>query len=118
MLDVTTLKELFDDDVFIAKYLRLFLQDIDQQHHEIRKKAESQEFEYASIAAHTIKSQLQYMGVFEAAKLAQELESLFEKENVPSKENWMPVYISLQEQLSIIVMEINAWLETFERINA
>lgn len=118
MLDINILKELFEDDDFIAKYLRLFLKDIDQQFNSIRGFVSLGEYQQAAIASHTIKGQLQYIGSFDAAKLAYELEIRFEGGDIISEETWWPVYQDLGKMLEVIIGEIRVWLENFEHVNA
>ena len=78
MIDVSLLKVLFDDDVMIRKYVMVFRADVPTSIYELKDSIENLDWDNASITAHSLKSQLQYLKEDEVSNLAYEIEKLCE----------------------------------------
>lgn len=76
MIDTSLLNQLFDDQKMIRKYLEVFRNDAPNSLGELRSSIENSEWESASISAHSLKSQLQYLNEKEAAEIAYKMEKL------------------------------------------
>jgi len=99
MIDVSLLKTLFDDDAMIRKYLLVFRSDVPMSLDELKESIKNMDWDNASITAHSLKSQLQYLKEDEISKLAYEIERRCEEPhgNYP---------IELQELMDKINLEI------------
>ena len=74
MMDMKTLRELFDDDDLVRKYLVRFTEDMPGLIRLMRKACDSHQWDELSIHAHSYKSQLQYINEAEAAAMAYDIE--------------------------------------------
>ncbi|HMR87037.1 MAG TPA: Hpt domain-containing protein [Saprospiraceae bacterium] len=99
MIDVSLLKTLFDDDAMIRKYLLVFRSDVPMSLDELKESIKNMDWDNASITAHSLKSQLQYLKEDEISKLAYEIERRCEEPHGNDA-------IELQELIDKINLEI------------
>ncbi len=81
MIDVSLLKVLFDDDAMIRKYLGMFRDDVPVSLLSLRDYITNLDWDSASITAHSLKSQLQYLKEDKLSNMAYEIEKKCEDPN-------------------------------------
>jgi len=74
MIDMQTLRELFDDDDLVRKYLIRFTEDMPGLLRIMQNACDTHQWDELSIHAHSYKSQLQYINEAEAAAMAYDIE--------------------------------------------
>lgn len=94
MIDLEHLKNLLGSEEMAARFLDIFEQQAPEQLRSIRSGTESGDWKAASIAAHSLKSQLRYLGLNDEAALAAELEQSTESGQI----NW-PTLTDLEQRL-------------------
>jgi len=112
MIDVSVLKVLFDDDVMIRKYLGVFRGDVPTSLYELRESIKNLDWDNASITAHSLKSQLQYLKEDEVSKLAYEIEKRCEDPNQLNGEELHKILEDMADQLQSIVIKIDSYLSS------
>ena len=83
MIDMQSLKALFDDDVLVQKYIVRFIEDMPGLLQVMRNACENNHWDELSIHAHSYKSQLLYINETDAAEIAFDIEK---SSAVPSPE--------------------------------
>lgn len=107
MIDVSLLKVLFDDDKMIRKYLVVFRDDVPVSLINLKDYITNLDWDSASITAHSMKSQLQYLKEDKVSNIAYEIEKKCEESN--------PVYV---EEMNVLLEVISDELtQIFEKID-
>jgi HPt (histidine-containing phosphotransfer) domain-containing protein len=85
MIDLSHLQNLLGDPAMVARFLAIFREQAPLQLAELRRCAPAGDWQAASIAAHGLKSQLEYLGMKEEAALAASIERLAEQGTLASE---------------------------------
>lgn len=108
MIDLSLLRSLFEDEQMIQKYLLVFRKDVPLSMRELKEKIEHLDWEDASIIAHSLKSQLQYLNETEASNTAYVIEKLCDPTMLPNTLEVMGKYRVLEAMLDHIFNKIEA----------
>lgn len=107
MIDVSLLKVLFDDDAMIRKYLIVFRDDVPVSLYNLKDYITNLDWDNASITAHSLKSQLQYLKEDQVSNLAYEIEKKCEEPNHTQV-----------EEINVLLDEMNsAMVHIFKKID-
>ncbi|MBK9256651.1 MAG: Hpt domain-containing protein [Saprospiraceae bacterium] len=107
MIDTSLLKELFDNDDMILKYLKLFAQEVPVSFSRLKDNLENGNLKDVTIEAHSLKSQLNYLNATDSAAIALEIEQLSDKNCPSDKEIIVNKMNALEILLDKIILEIN-----------
>lgn len=110
MIDVSLLKTLFDDDVMIRKYLVVFRQDVPETLPKLKEYLKNMDWDNASITAHSLKSQLQYLKEDDVSKLAYEIEKRCEEPHGNDKQELVNLMDDMNDKLIQIFDKIDRYL--------
>lgn len=110
MIDTSVLNQLFEDPVMINKYLTSFKSDIVTSLEDLKNNIRENDWENASITAHSLKSNLKYLNESDAARLAQEIENQCERHDVGESRNLHLHVTLLEATLDIIKEKIDKYL--------
>lgn len=109
MIDVSLLKSLFEDDQMIRKFLSVFKADVPITLADLRARIISHDWEHASIVAHSLKSQLQYLKEDEASNVAFNIEKICDPTNPPDEENVYNKFEILEKYIKGVFRKIDAY---------
>jgi HPt (histidine-containing phosphotransfer) domain-containing protein len=110
MIDVSLLKVLFDNDEMIRKYLVVFRDDVPVSLYNLKDYITNLDWDSASITAHSLKSQLQYLKEESVSNLAYEIEKLCEEPNHAKVEEINVLLGEMNSALSHIFEKIDRYL--------
>ena len=110
MIDVSLLKVLFDDDAMIRKYLVVFRDDVPVSLFSLRDYITNLDWDNASITAHSLKSQLQYLKEDQVSNLAYEIEKKCEEPNHVQVEEINVLLDEMSAELVHIFKKIDDYL--------
>jgi HPt (histidine-containing phosphotransfer) domain-containing protein len=111
MIDTSALRELFDDEKMIRKYIRIFRDDAKATVENLKHSVQRFDWENASIHAHSLKSQLNYLNESKLADKAFHLEWIFSKLSPESRENFDPLILDFDTSLSELLTRIDRYIK-------
>lgn len=111
MIDVSLLKVLFDNDEMIRKYLVVFRDDVPVSLYNLKDYIANLDWDSASITAHSLKSQLQYLKEDQVSNLAYEIEKKCEEPNQVDAEEINVLLERMSKEMDHIFTKINRYLE-------
>lgn len=111
MIDVSLLKVLFDDDAMIRKYLVVFRDDVPVSLLSLGDYIANLDWDNASITAHSMKSQLQYLKEDQVSNLAYEIEKKCEEPSQVDAKEIRVLLDALSGELVHIFEKIDRYLE-------
>ena len=109
MIDVTLLRTLFDDENMIRKFLSVFKADVPITLSDLRERILSHDWEHASIVAHSLKSQLQYLKEEEASNVAFNIEKICDPTNPPDEDAVYNKFEILEKYIKGVFRKIDAY---------
>ena len=110
MIDVSLLKLLFDDDAMIRKYLIVFRRDVPETLPKLKEYLQNMDWDNASITAHSLKSQLQYLKEDQVSNLAYEIEKKCEEPNLTQVEEINVLLDEMSSAMDHIFKKIDHYL--------
>jgi len=110
MIDVSLLKVLFDNDEMIRKYLVVFRDDVPVSLFSLKDYITNLDWDNASITAHSLKSQLQYLKEESVSNLAYEIEKLCEEPNQVDAEEINVLLERMSREMDYIFTKIDHYL--------
>ncbi len=110
MIDVSLLKVLFDDDGMIRKYLVVFRDDVPVSLLSLRDDIKNLDWDNASITAHGLKSQLQYLKEESVSNLAYKIEKKCEEPSQIQAEEINILFEKLSTAMDHIFTKIDSYL--------
>ena len=109
MIDVSLLKSLFEDELMIRKFLSVFKADVPVSLADLRDRILSHDWEHASIVAHSLKSQLQYLKEEEASNVAFNIEKICDPSNPPDEYTVYNKFEILEKYMNGVFRKIDAY---------
>ncbi len=110
MIDTSLLRSLFEDDALVSKYLAVFRQDVPISMLDIKTSLLNKDWEHASIIAHSLKSQLQYLNETKASEMALSIEKMCENGFEPDMETLKNKISTLETYLENIFVKLDGIL--------
>lgn len=110
MIDTSLLRTLFEDDSMINRYLTVFRQDVPISMSDLKSSVANEDWENASIIAHSLKSQLSYLREQSAAFIALQLEKICEADVAPDMGQVHNEIGELERELERIFADLDAYL--------
>ncbi len=108
MVDTSLLKDLFETDEMVARFLAMMIVEIPKSVSDLENFVLNNEFENAAISAHTLKSHLKYLGNDGVSQLAQEIENMCENNTAQSPQHCTDILLALKLQCEDLVLELKA----------
>lgn len=106
MVDTSLLKDLFETDEIVARFLAMMIVEIPKSISDLENFVLNNEFENATISAHTLKSHLKYLGNDEISQLAQDIENMCENNAAQSPPHCTDLLLALKLQCEELVFEL------------
>lgn len=116
MIDLSTLFGLFDDEALVVKFLSLFQKEVPLLLVQLENNILEKEPEKANINAHTIKSQLKYLGATQAINLAESLEHACEPDAGYSVEKQLETLEALKKEITLVLLCTQNWLNGVKNV--
>jgi HPt (histidine-containing phosphotransfer) domain-containing protein len=110
MIDISLLNTLFDDEILVRKYLTVFKNDAPQIIAGLKENIKNLDWENASITAHSLKSQLQYLKESEASDLAYQIEKICDNTTLIDHDLLIKYINQLTIRVDIILANIKDFL--------
>jgi len=102
MINYEKLRNLLGDDEFVKKYLALVRIEVPNELKELNALIKVKDYKQASVIAHSIKGQCNYMGLEECAELALEIEQATE-----SNEQEINIISRYEKLQHLLVQKLN-----------
>ena len=97
-MNTDTLRNLLgNDDALVARFVGIFKSQTPEQLNELAQFLDEQDWENASVVAHTIKSQCRYFGLEEEADWCQSIE------DAPDAPSTMEKFLALKQRLDAAI---------------
>ena len=110
MIDLDTLKALFDDDVLVRKYIDRFAEDMPGLLRKMQFCLEARQWDELSIHAHSYKSQMQYINETVAVDAAHLVEQISAAPS-PESEKIKVLIVELEEHLKYLLPQLKQFNE-------
>lgn len=110
MIDISHLKELFEDDIMIRRYLTIFHSDAPVTLGELKAALHDGAWNTASISAHSLKSQLRYLNENDTAELAMKLEQICEHESDCDSTSLIEMADELESKVNEVIQKIEVYI--------
>ena len=105
MPDLSHLRTLLGDDMLVARFLEMFKQETPAQLHAMQQYIAQENWRALAISAHSLKSQLRYLGFEKEATLAQWLETAADQCNAmgTAADRLLQLDASLRQAIAALV---------------